>query len=81
MFATRIQLFLACIHSSLPNRERTGSELFRSVLVSPGSLGGGGGGLKMNPLIFLALNFCCLTDCQKFWHNCSLFMNISFDAT
>ena len=32
------------------------------------------------PSIFLALNFCSLTDCQKLWHNCSLFVNTSFDT-
>ena len=30
--------------------------------------------------IFLALNFCSLTDCQKLWHNCFLFVNTSFDT-
>ena len=40
-----------------------------------------GGGVKLTPpSIFLALNFCSLTDCQKLWHNCSLFVNISFDT-
>ena len=24
-------------------------------------------------LFILALNFCCLTDCQILWYNCSLF--------
>ena len=32
------------------------------------------------PTIFLALNFCSFTDCQKLWHNCSLFVNTSFDT-
>ena len=32
------------------------------------------------PSIFLALNFCSLTDCQKLWHNFSLFVNTSFDT-
>ena len=27
-----------------------------------------------------ALNFCSLTDCQKLWHNCSLFVNTYFDT-
>ena len=38
---------------------------------------GGGGGSQIEPhhLGFLALNFCCFTDCQKLWHNCSLFVN------
>ena len=40
-----------------------------------------GGGGQINPLsIFLALNFCSLTDCQELWHNCSLFVNTSFDT-
>ena len=43
-----------------------------SKSLNPRSLEGGGG---VNPSIFLALNFCSLTDCQKLWHNCSLFVN------
>ena len=39
----------------------------------------GGGGQSEPPSIFLALNFCSLTDYQKPWHNCSLFVNTSFD--
>ena len=30
--------------------------------------------------VLLALNFCSSTDCQKLWHNCSLFVNTSFDT-
>ena len=30
------------------------------------------------PAIILALNFYYLTDRQKLWHNCSLFVNSSF---
>ena len=41
---------------------------------------GGGGDQIDPPLIFLALNFCSWTDCQKLWHNCSLFVNTSFDT-
>ena len=38
-------------------------------------------GVKLtHPSIFLTLNFCSLTDCQKLWHNCSLFVNTSFDT-
>ena len=44
------------------------------------TLKGGGGGEIDPPSIFLALNFCSLTDCQKLWHNCSLFVNTSFDT-
>ena len=40
----------------------------------------GGGGQIDPPSIFLALNFSSLTDCQKLWHNCSLFVNTSFDT-
>ena len=43
------------------------------------ALRGGGGQIDL-PSIFLALNFCSLTDCQKLWHNCSLFVNTSFDT-
>ena len=47
-------------------------------MVNPRSLEGG----QIDPLpsIFLALNFCSVTDCQKLWHNCSLFVNTSFDT-
>ena len=39
------------------------------------------GGIKLTPpSIFLDLNFWSLTDCQKLWHNCSLFVNTSFDT-
>ena len=38
-----------------------------------------GGGQIDPPSIFLALNLCSLTDCQKLWHNFSLFVNTSFD--
>ena len=38
------------------------------------------GGKIDTPSIFLALNFCSLTDCQKLWHNSSLFVNTSFDT-
>ena len=50
-----------------------------SVAVNPRSLEGGGGQIDL-PSIFLALNFCSFTDCQKLWHNCSLFVNTSFDT-
>ena len=39
-----------------------------------------GGGQLDPPSIFLALNFCSWTDCQKLWHNCSLFVNTSFNT-
>ena len=38
------------------------------------------GGQIDSPSIFLALIFYSLTDCQKLWHNCSLFVNTSFDT-
>ena len=42
--------------------------------------GGGGEGINLtHPLDFLAVNFCSLTDYQKLWHNCSLFVKTSFD--
>ena len=46
------------------------------------SRGGGGGGRGQTdlPSIFLALNFCCLTDCQKIWYSCSLLVTTSFDS-
>ena len=45
-----------------------------------GGGGGGGGDQSDSPhSIFLALNFCSLTDYQKLWHNCSLFVKTSFD--
>ena len=52
--------------------------LFRQF--NPSSLEGGGGQIDPPPSIFLALNFCSLTDCQKLWHNCSLFVNTFFDT-
>ena len=39
-----------------------------------------GGGQINPPSILLAINVCSLTDCQKLWHNCSLFVNTSFDT-
>ena len=40
-----------------------------------------GGGAQIDPpSIFLVLNFCSWTDCQKLWHNCSLFVNTSLDT-
>ena len=41
------------------------------------------GAVNLNPppSIFLALNFCSLTDYQKLWHNCSLFVKTSFDVS
>ena len=42
--------------------------------------GGGGRGQTDLPSIFLALNFCCLTDCQKIWYSCSLLVTTSFDS-
>ena len=37
-------------------------------------------GIKLTiPSIFLALNFFCLTNYQKLWYNCSLFVNTAFD--
>ena len=41
---------------------------------------GGGGGQIETPWIFLALNYCSLTDYEKLWSNCSLFVNTSFDV-
>ena len=41
---------------------------------------GGGGQIDPPPSIFLTLSFCSLTDCQKLWHNFSLFVNTSFDT-
>ena len=50
------------------------------IKLNPRNLGGGGVKLTIPPSIFLALNFCSPTDCQKLWHNCSLFVNTSFDT-
>ena len=46
------------------------------------ALNGGGGGVwvKLTLIGFLALNFCCFTDFQKLWYNCSLFVSTCFDA-
>ena len=37
------------------------------------------GGQSYPPSIFLALNFCSLTNYQNLWHNCSFFVKTSFD--
>ena len=47
--------------------------------INPRSLEGGVK-LTLPPSIFLALKFCSLIDCQKLWHNCSLFVNTSFNT-
>ena len=41
-----------------------------------------GMGVKIDtPLdFFFVSNFCCLTDFQKLWYNCSMFVSTSFDA-
>ena len=39
-----------------------------------------GGGVKLTPLDIFGFKFFFLTDCQKLWHNCSLFVNTSFDT-
>ena len=39
----------------------------------------GGEGVQSDPLDFLALNFCSLTDYQKLWQHCSLFIKTSFN--
>ena len=41
---------------------------------------GEGGNQSDPPSIFFALNFCSLTEYQKLWHNCSLFVKTSFDS-
>ena len=59
---------------------KLGSKLSSSSPFNRSSLEGGGGWGQIDPhSMFLALNFCSLTDCQKLWHNCSLFVNTSFD--
>ena len=52
--------------------------MMSSLIINPKSLEGGSNWPP--PSMFLALNFCSLTDCQKLWHNCSLFVNTSFDT-
>ena len=52
------------------------------LLTLEGIRGGGGGGGRReqsDSSIFLALSFYSLTDYQKLWHNCSLFVKTSFD--
>ena len=54
-------------------------EFFSNDIFNPRSLEEGGG--QIDPTsIFFALNFCSLTDCQKLWHNCFLFVNTYFDS-
>ena len=48
------------------------------ISINPGRHKGGGVNLNPPP-IFLALNFCSLTDYQKLWHNCSLFVKTYFN--
>ena len=47
--------------------------------INPRRHKGGGVNLTPPPSIILALNFCSLTDYQKLWPNCSLFVKTSFD--
>ena len=66
--------------TAVKNTFRTKS---RHIQFIPRSLERAGGGRgKVTTLEFLALNFCCLNDCQKLWSNCtcSLFFNTYFDA-
>ena len=54
-----------------------------NILILETSRGGGVRGLEGQidfPSIFLALNFCSLTNCQKLWYSCALFVNTSFDT-
>ena len=40
-----------------------------------------GGRVQISPSRFIFGFKCCsLTDCQKLWHNCSLFVSTSFDT-
>ena len=58
-------------------------QLEPQIRFNPRSLERGGGGDQIDPhppSIFWALNFYFLTDCQKLWHNFSLFVNTSFDT-
>ena len=47
-------------------------------LTLEGIRGGWVGGSDCHPSLFLAFNFCSLTDYQKLWYNCSLFVNTYF---
>ena len=49
------------------------------VINRPRSLEGEGVKLTPYPTRVFLLKFCCLTNCQKFWYNCSLFVDTSFD--
>ena len=49
------------------------------LLTLEGIRGGGGRREQSDSSIFLALSFYSLTDYQKLWHNCSLFVKTSFD--
>ena len=66
---------------ALDNRFVTHSrKKMHRVFLTLEALRGGGVELTSPPSIFLALNFCSLNDCQMFCHNCSLFVNTSFDT-
>ena len=63
-------LVTSCIISVLVNE---------SILTLEGMKAGGHFDPPPHPFEFLALNFFTLTDYQKPWHNCSLFVKTSFD--
>ena len=69
-----------CVNEQRTELYKNFWQLLKEQKFNPRSLGGGMGGQIDLPSIFLALNFCSLTDCQKLLHSCSLFVNTSFDT-
>ena len=53
-----------------------------SKTINSRSLEGGRGGVKLTPtpFDFFGFKFQLLDRLSKLWHNCSLFVNTSFDA-
>ena len=74
-YKLRQVLQIATGQTSVQNFKQVG---WLQQLFNPRSLEGGR--VKLTPPRLLALNFCSLTDCQKLWHNCFLFVNTSFDT-
>ena len=71
-FARKMFTFFFSTETKLAENRTTNSK----------SLDGITEGVQINTTLLdiLALDFCCLTNCQKLWYNCSLFLNTFFDA-
>ena len=78
-YKSPVNKFINLIVNTLRMRDRS-QDVSRGVYLNPRARrhkwGGGGG--SISPSIILAFNFCSLTDYQKLWHSCSLFVKTSF---